>query len=137
MSLPAFAIGARFIVCAVFTIISTVSVADSPLSSEILSENWYAPTVKFLMIVTEPLGFIILKDTGPEILVHNQVFIVPSGSLEPVPSRITLSRGKVIIWSGPANATGGLFASAQPSHEYSFLHERLINAPLIKTKAEF
>ena len=54
----------------------------------------------------------------------------PSGSLELLPYSETLSAGKVITWSGPAIAIGGLlFLVAQPSHDVSFLQTLItINA---------
>ena len=65
----------------------------------------------------------IVKEAGPEIFVQSQLLIVPSGSLDELPSSETLSVGKVITWSGPALANGGLFLSLQLSHEVSFLQE--------------
>ena len=62
--------------------------------------------------------------------------MLPSGSLELLPSSETLSIGKVIAWSGPATAIGGLFFSAQPSHEVSFLQERQNNIPINKKEKE-
>ena len=50
--------------------------------------------------------------------------MLPSGSLDVLPSSNTLSVGKAIIWSGPALEIGGLlFLEAHPSQEYSFLQE--------------
>ena len=43
--------------------------------------------------------------------------------MELLPSSKTLSVGKAIIRSGPAIAIGGLFLSAHPSHDLSFLQE--------------
>jgi hypothetical protein len=62
--------------------------------------------------------------------------MLPSGSLELLPSSETLSIGKVIAWSGPATAIGGLFFSAQPSHEVSFLQEMWIATATSKIKEE-
>ena len=60
--------------------------------------------------------------------------MLPSGSLELLPSSKTLSIGKVITWSGPATAIGGLlFLVAHPSQEYSFLQETII-VNMIKAK---
>ncbi len=67
------------------------------------------------------------KEAGPEILVQSQLLIVPSGSLDADPSNEMLSVGKVITWSGPAIAVGGLFPLIYPSQESSFLQE--INIP--------
>ena len=44
---------------------------------------------------------------------------IPSGSRELLPSSKTLSVGKVITWSGPAMAIGGLLFSLQRSHDIS------------------
>src|SRR5580704_3837906 len=38
--------------------------------------------------------------------------MVPSGSMEALPSRVTESSGKVTAWFAPALATGGWFAAA-------------------------
>jgi len=47
--------------------------------------------------------------------------MLPSGSLELLPSSETLSIGKVIAWSGPATAIGGLlFLAAHPSWCFFF-----------------
>jgi hypothetical protein len=62
--------------------------------------------------------------------------MLPSGSLELLPSSETLSIGKVIAWSGPATAIGGLFFSAQPSHGISFWHESSTNTVISKIKEE-
>ena len=48
-----------------------------------------------------------LKEAGPEIPEHS--LIIPSGSLELLPSSETLSVGKVITWPGPALEVDGLF----------------------------
>jgi hypothetical protein len=48
--------------------------------------------------------------------------MLPSGSLELLPSSETLSIGKVITWSDPATAIGGLLLFVvQSSHDVSFL----------------
>ena len=79
----------------------------------------------------------ILKEAGPEIFVQSQTLIVPSGSLELLPSSETLSVGKVITWSGPAKAIGGLLPSLHPSHEYSFLQDKRPKHPDSRTKTEY
>ena len=71
----------------------------------------------------------ILKEAGPSIFFKSQSLIVPSGSLEILPSSKTLSVGKVITWSGPATAIGGLLFSLHFSHEGSFLQEK--NVPIL------
>jgi len=53
----------------------------------------------------------MLEETGPEFIVQGQLLIVPSGSLELLPSSEMLSVGKVITRSGTAIATGGFLAS--------------------------
>src|SRR6187399_1482069 len=65
----------------------------------------------------------ILKEAGPEIFVQSHSLIIPSGSLDVLPSSETLSVGKVITWSSPAIAMGGLLVSLQRSHDFSFLQE--------------
>jgi hypothetical protein len=67
------------------------------------------PAVRFLTIVLPAVLLMILavllmilKEAGPEIFVQSQPLIIPSGSLELLPSSETLSVGKVITWSGPA-----------------------------------
>jgi hypothetical protein len=50
----------------------------------------------------------MLKEAGPEIFFQSHSLIVPSGSLEGEPSNEIVSVGKVISWSGPAMAIGGL-----------------------------
>jgi hypothetical protein len=80
--------------------------------------------------------FKILNEAGPEIFVQSHSLIVPSGSLDADPSNETLSVGKVITWSGPAMAVGGLFVvsvgelDVQFSHEYSFLQELNMKIPV-------
>jgi hypothetical protein len=69
-----------------------------------------------------------LEDAGPEIFFQSHSLIVPSGSLEAEPSNEMLSVGKVITWSGPATAIGGLLFSTHPSQDFSFLQERNIPA---------
>ena len=79
----------------------------------------------------------MLKEAGPEIFVQSHSLIVPSASLEFLPSSKTLSVGKIISWSGPETAFGGLlFLVAQPSHEVSFLQERFVIIPKVKIKAK-
>jgi len=46
--------------------------------------------------MAEP-GFATDKDAGPEIFAHIKVVIEPSGSLEELPFKVTLSVGRVII----------------------------------------
>jgi hypothetical protein len=53
---------------------------------------------------------VIVEEFGPEIFFQLYAIIVPSGSLEPVPSNTTLSVGKTIDLSLPALAIGGLFS---------------------------
>ena len=62
----------------------------------------------------------MLKETGSEIIVQSQLLIVPSGSLELIPSSRTLSVGKVITRSGLA----GLLVSYLSS--FAFLREKNI-----------
>ena len=79
----------------------------------------------------------MLKEAGPEIFFQGQPLIVPSGSLEAELSNEMLSVGKVITWSGPAIAIGGLLFSLHPSQEYSFLKEIKIPPVMIDgTKKE-
>ena len=61
----------------------------------------------------------MLKQAVPLIFVHCHALILPSGSLDALPSRETLPVGKVTGVSGPAIATGGLLLAAQPSQESS------------------
>jgi len=76
---------------------------------------------------------IISREAGPEIFVQSHLVIVPSGSLELSPFNRTLSVGKVTTWSDPATAIGGLFPSTHPSQEISFLQEKKITNPNIKS----
>lgn len=78
--------------------------------------------------------FKIVKEAGPEISVQSHTLIVPSRSLELLPSSETLSVGKVITWSGPALAMGDLLPSLQPSQEISFWQERKNNIPVSRIK---
>ena len=71
----------------------------------------------------------LLKEEGPEIFVQSHSLIVPSGSLELLPSSNTLSVGKVITWSGPAVTVGGLLFSLPLSHDLSFLPEINMTTP--------
>ena len=60
-----------------------------------------------------------------------------SGSLELLPSNDVLSVGKIIIWSGPATAIGGLlFLATHPSHDVSFLQE-IINEKIKMQQTSF
>jgi len=72
---------------------------------------------------------LIRKEAGPEIFVQSHSLIIPSGSLEAEPSKKMLSVGKVITWSGPTRATGGLLFSLHLSQNFSFLHENNISIP--------
>ena len=81
------------------------------------------PTTNALTFVNESVGLMILKEAGPEIFVQSHSLIIPSGSLDVLPSSETLSVGKVITWSSPAIAMGGLLVSLQRSHDFSFLQE--------------
>ena len=88
------------------------------------------PVSRFFKAVLAEATFTVLKEAGPEIFVQSHSLIVPSGSLEAKPSNEMLSVGKVITWSGPATAVGGLLFSLLPSHDLSFLQER--NIPVSK-----
>ena len=79
----------------------------------------------------------MLKEAGPEIFCQSHSLIVPSGSLEEEPSNEMLSVGKVITWSGPATAIGGLLFSLQPSHDLSFLQAVIITEPVNKMKRKY
>jgi len=68
---------------------------------------------------------LILKEARPEIFVQSRSLIVPSGSLEAEPSNEMLSVGKVITWSGPAIAVGGLFPSLHPWQDFSFYRKKI------------
>jgi len=64
--------------------------------------------------------------------------MLPSGSLEPLPSSKTLSAGKVITWSCPATAIGVLFFSeSQFSHEVSFLQEEKLTITTVINRTEY
>ena len=66
----------------------------------------------------------ILKKTGPEFL---QMFHLFSQSVHSDYSNSeNAAAGKVINWSGPATAIGGLLLSADPSHRVSFLLDAII-----------
>src|SRR6478736_4237144 len=65
----------------------------------------------------------MVREAGPLIFIHCHALIFPSGSLDLLPSSITLSIGKVIVKSGPAKAIGGWLWSIQLSQDNSFWHE--------------
>lgn len=72
--------------------------------------------------------FLFPIEAGPSISFRSHPIaigslIVPARSLDAEPSNQILSAGKVITWSGPANAVGGLLFSLQPSDDVSFLQE--------------
>ncbi len=54
------------------------------------------PAARFFTVVFEADALMILDDAGPEIFVHWYVVIFPSGSEEPLPSRVALSPGKLM-----------------------------------------
>ncbi len=93
---------------------------ESPPLSFTLNSNLYTPITKVFTKVFDESGLIILKEAGPAIFVQSHTLIVPSGSLELLPSSETLSVGKVITWSGPAKAMGGLLSSLHLSNEVFF-----------------
>ena len=90
------------------------------------------PSTRFVAFVFEDDGERILKEAGPSIFFQSHSLIVPSGSLEAEPSNEMLSVGKVITWSGPAIAVGGLLFSLQPSQDVPLLQELNNNIPAIK-----
>lgn len=87
----------------------------------------FTPSTRFLATVLGRDLSPITKEEGPEIFVQSHYITFPSESLEAEPSNEMLSAGKVITWSGPATAMGGLFP-LQPSQECSFLQG--INIPV-------
>jgi len=89
--------------------------------------HYRMPVSRFFATVSLAVALIV-KEAGPEIFCQSHSLIVPSGSLEAEPSNEILSVGKVITWSGPAMAIGGLLFSLQPSHDFSFLQEIKIPA---------
>ena len=84
------------------------------------------PATRLLTFVFDMEEALILKDAGPEIFFQSHSLIVPSGSLDADPSNEMLSVGKVIPWSGPAMAMGGLLPFIHSSHAVSFLQETKI-----------
>jgi len=68
---------------------------------------------------------LILKEVGPEIFVQSRLLIIPSGSLEAEPSNEMLSVGKVITWSGPALAVGGLFPPCIVGRIFLFYRKKI------------
>ena len=87
---------------------------------------------RFLAFVFEDDSEIISKEAGPSMFFQSHSLIVPSGSLEAEPSNEMLSVGKVITWSGPAIAVGGLLFSLQPSQDVPFSQELKNKIPAIK-----
>jgi hypothetical protein len=74
----------------------------------------------------------MVREEGPDIFSHRNSAIMPSESVEPLPSSFILSTGKTITVSLPALAMGGLFVSRHPSHENSLLQELISKAAAIR-----
>ena len=97
-----------------------------------LKINQYVNATRLFMNVVVLVVMVMLKEAGPEIFVQSHSLIVPSGSLVAEPSNKILSVGKVITWSGPAIAIGGLLYSLQPSQDFSLLQKLKNKIPAIK-----
>ena len=63
-----------------------------------------------LLLLKPRLELVIVPDTGPEIFVQLYADMLPSGSV-PLPERLTVLVGNVIVWSLPAFAVGGMLAA--------------------------
>ena len=85
----------------------------------------------FFTTMADDTELLIIEGEVTKVFVQSHSLIVPSGSLEAVPSNKILSVGKVITWSGPAIAIGGLLILVlQPSHDFYFLQEKKIIIPI-------
>ena len=91
------------------------------------------PCISMLTTVVAESGRLIRKEAGPAIFVQCQVVMLPSGSYEAVPFSNTLSVGKVISWSCPVTAMGGLLLLLHPSQEFSFLQDVITIAVILST----
>src|SRR5439155_393479 len=109
ISAPALATGGWF-TAAAFTIIFTVSWAMAPALSVTFSWKVYTPATRLFTTVLAEDALTIVNCVGPLNLVHRSDEIVPSGSLDPLPSIDTEFTGNVIFKSEPALAIGDLFA---------------------------
>src|SRR5678815_4843241 len=69
-------------------------------------------------------------EAGPEICVQSHTIILPSGSLDKLPSSKRLSVGKVITWSGPAFEMG-----ARQSGQVNSFWQESRNNPVNKKSA--
>ena len=81
------------------------------------------PLISFLILVFVVEVLVIEKEAGPVIFIQSHSRFIPSGSPELLPSSEILSLGKVITWSGPATAFGGLLSFLQFLLENSFSQE--------------
>ena len=50
----------------------------------------------------------MVNDGGPETFVQEKIWILLSGSEDPFPLSVTVLAGRVMVWSDPALAIGGL-----------------------------
>src|SRR6187549_1212412 len=87
-----------------------VSLPNAPLLSVTLNSKRYTPCTIAVTVVVAEFGLVILPAVGPAILVHRYAVILPSASV-PLPESVAVLIGKVMTWSGPAFATGGIFAA--------------------------
>src|SRR5688572_12462653 len=85
----------------------TSSLAVAPLLSVTVNLNTYVPTTRLLIIVTAELLLTIRDAVGPLTFDHAYLEIVPSGSLDAKPFKVTLLVGSAMVTSVPALATGG------------------------------
>src|SRR5436190_2083058 len=108
LSVPAFAIGARF--PAGFTITCTVSFAIKPLLSETVNSYLKKPCTSLLTTVVAALAVAMVSDAGPDIF-HHFYTLRSSYVSVPVPFKLVVLMGKVIVLSVPAFATGARFAA--------------------------
>src|SRR5258705_12965456 len=93
------------------------------------------PAARFFTIVFAVDELVMIKEAGPEIFFQSHSLIFPSGSLDKLPSSETLSVGKVITWSGPAFAIGGLLVVAAVDRSFVFRQDINIIIPIINIKA--
>ena len=96
----------RSMITAAFTVMITSLVPVAPWLSVTVRRNTLAPIVVNPVIFVEAVEGLAIVAAVPLICDHAYDAMLPSGSV-PLPDKVTLDVGKVIVWFAPAFATGG------------------------------
>src|SRR6185295_7890209 len=89
----------------------TLSDAVAPRLSVTVKRNTYVPCTRLYKPVVAELVLANVYPVGPLMRVHAYVAMVPSASL-PLPYKVVVLTGKVIVISAPALAVGAWFVEA-------------------------